>query len=66
MDLTLSYSSTSQMSTKLYYGDNLDILRKKMKDGTVDLCYIDLPFNTTRFTTAATSGCGLQRRSRSI
>jgi site-specific DNA-methyltransferase (adenine-specific) len=33
---------------KLYYGDNLDILRKKIKDETVDLCYIDPPFNSKR------------------
>lgn len=33
---------------ELYYGDNLDILRRKIKDGTVDLCYIDPPFNSKR------------------
>jgi DNA modification methylase len=32
----------------LYYGDNLDILRKKIKAETVDLCYIDPPFNSKR------------------
>ncbi len=32
----------------LYYGDNLQILRKKIKDDTVDLCYIDPPFNSKR------------------
>ena len=32
----------------LYYGDNLDILRKKVKSETVDLCYIDPPFNSNR------------------
>jgi DNA modification methylase len=32
----------------LYYGDNLDILRKKIRDDTVDLCYIDPPFNSKR------------------
>ena len=32
----------------LYYGDNLDILRKKIEAGTVDLCYIDPPFNSKR------------------
>ncbi len=31
----------------LYYGDNLDNLRK-LKDETVDLCYIDPPFNSKR------------------
>ena len=33
---------------KLFYGDNLDILRKKIKDETVGLCYIDPPFNSKR------------------
>lgn len=32
----------------LYYGDNLDVLRKYIKDETVDLCYIDPPFNSKR------------------
>lgn len=33
---------------RLYYGDNLDILRKHVKDESVDLCYIDPPFNSRR------------------
>src|SRR5271170_1337665 len=33
---------------KLYYGDNLDVLRKYIKDESVDLCYIDPPFNSKR------------------
>ena len=33
---------------KLYYGDNLDILRKFVRDETIDLCYIDPPFNSKR------------------
>ena len=33
---------------KLYYGDNLNILRKYIKDDTIDLCYIDPPFNSKR------------------
>ena len=32
----------------LYYGDNLEVLRKHIKDETVDLCYIDPPFNSKR------------------
>jgi DNA modification methylase len=32
----------------LYYGDNLDILRKYIKDESVDLCYVDPPFNSKR------------------
>ena len=33
---------------KLYYGDNLDVLRRKIADASVDLCYIDPPFNSKR------------------
>ena len=32
----------------LYYGDNLDIIRRHMKDGTVDLVYLDPPFNSAQ------------------
>jgi 16S rRNA G966 N2-methylase RsmD len=30
----------------LYYGDNLPILRPYLKDETVDLVYLDPPFNS--------------------
>jgi DNA modification methylase len=30
----------------LYYGDNLDIMRRYIKDETVDLVYLDPPFNS--------------------
>ena len=33
---------------KLYYGDNLAVLRRKIASGSVDLCYIDPPFNSKR------------------
>jgi len=36
------------MKNTLYYGDNLDVLRKYIKDETVDLCYCDPPFNSKR------------------
>lgn len=32
----------------LYYGDNLDVLRRHIRDESVDLCYIDPPFNSKR------------------
>ncbi len=31
---------------KLYFGDNLDILREYAADETVDLIYLDPPFNS--------------------
>ena len=33
---------------KLFYGDNLDIMRRFIPDESVDLCYIDPPFNSKR------------------
>jgi site-specific DNA-methyltransferase (adenine-specific) len=30
----------------LYYGDNLDILREYIADESVDLVYLDPPFNS--------------------
>lgn len=36
------------MLNKLYYGDNLDILRRYVKDESVDLVYLDPPFNSNR------------------
>lgn len=34
----------------LFYGDNLDVLRdqRRIKDESVDLCYMDPPFNSKR------------------
>ena len=36
---------STRMNT-LYYGDNLEILREHVKDETVDLVYLDPPFNS--------------------
>lgn len=36
------------MVNQLFYGDNLDVLRRHIKDESVDLCYIDPPFNSKR------------------
>lgn len=32
----------------LYYGDNLDVLRRYIKDESVDLVYLDPPFNSNQ------------------
>jgi DNA modification methylase len=32
----------------LYYGDNLDVLRRYVKDETIDLVYLDPPFNSNQ------------------
>ena len=34
------------MSGELFYGDNLEILRRHIADGSVDLVYLDPPFNS--------------------
>jgi site-specific DNA-methyltransferase (adenine-specific) len=36
------------MENTLYYGDNLEILRRFIKDETIDLIYLDPPFNSNR------------------
>lgn len=34
------------MTNRLYYGDNLDVLRAHLADASVDLIYLDPPFNS--------------------
>lgn len=36
------------MKNALYYGNNLEILRNKIRDESIHLCYIDPPFNSKR------------------
>lgn len=31
---------------RLFYGDNLEILRREIDKESIDLCYIDPPFNS--------------------
>lgn len=40
--------STPKTDNMLYYGDNLDIMRRYIKDDSVDLIYLDPPFNSKR------------------
>ena len=37
---------TDSSKNLLYYGDNLDVMRRHIKDGSVDLVYLDPPFNS--------------------
>ena len=39
---------TDLATNVLYYGDNLDILRRYLPDASVDLVYLDPPFNSNR------------------
>lgn len=34
------------MTNRLYYGDNLDVLREHISDESIDLIYLDPPFNS--------------------
>ena len=36
------------MQNTLFYGDNLEVLRKHVSDASVDLVYLDPPFNSNR------------------
>ena len=39
---------TDLQTNVLYYGDNLEILRRYIPDASVDLIYLDPPFNSNR------------------
>ena len=39
-------NSKESSGTVLYYGDNLDVLRRHIEDESVDLIYLDPPFNS--------------------
>ncbi|MGH2383395.1 MAG: hypothetical protein ACRDG7_19560, partial [Candidatus Limnocylindria bacterium] len=39
--------SSAQRNT-LFYGDNLDVLRRYVKDESVDLVYLDPPFKSNQ------------------
>jgi DNA modification methylase len=45
---SVTKSNSNSGKNRLFYGDNLDVLRKSIKDESVDLCYIDPPFNSKR------------------
>ncbi len=38
--------TSPEWKNKLYFGDNLDILREQVADASVDLIYLDPPFNS--------------------
>ena len=37
------------MTNKLFYGDNLDVLREQIASDSVDLIYLDPAFNSKRY-----------------
>ena len=46
--LNLYTDSGTLADNFLFYGDNLDVLRRHVKDETVDLVYLDPPFNSAQ------------------
>ena len=44
------------MKNRLYFGDCLDVLREDIADNTVDLIYLDPPFNSKRLYNAFIGG----------
>lgn len=49
----------------LYYGDNLEVLRKYIGSATIDLCYIDPPFNSKRTYNQIYNNIGTEDRAQS-
>jgi len=50
----------------LFYGDNLDIMRKYIADNSVDLCYIDPPFNSKRDYNQIYNNIGKEDKAQSV
>jgi len=44
----IAWYSYAIMRNTLYYGDNLDVMRQHIGDESVDLVYLDPPFNSAR------------------
>jgi site-specific DNA-methyltransferase (adenine-specific) len=40
--------STPLTTTKLYFGDNLQVMRTHIANASVDLIYLDLPFKSNQ------------------
>ena len=60
----MSYAFNTRKNI-LYYGDNLEVLRKYIQSDTVDLCYIDPPFNSKRNYNQIYNNIGLEDRAQS-
>lgn len=44
----MARKSVDPSKNLLYYGDNLDVLRENIQSESVDLVYLDPPFNSNR------------------
>ncbi|MCA0290505.1 MAG: restriction endonuclease [Actinobacteria bacterium] len=47
-DVKMVNPAANSALNKLYYGDNLQVLRESIPDDSVDLVYLDPPFNSNR------------------
>lgn len=45
-------------TNRLFYGDNLPVLREHIETESVDLVYLDPPFNSNRWGRVKSSGLG--------
>ena len=48
LDSAAAEYPTDPVTGRLYYGDNLEVLRRHILDESVDLVYLDPPFNSNR------------------
>lgn len=46
--LSVRRGSVHGVTNRLFYGDNLDVLRQSVQSASVDLVYLDPPFNSNR------------------
>jgi DNA modification methylase len=44
----IAYPTPTPLDNQLYYGDNLDILQRHVPDASVDLIYLDPPFQSSQ------------------
>lgn len=54
------------MKNQIYYGDNLDVLRNHIVTESVDLCYIDPPFNSKRNYNQIYNNIGIEDKAQAI
>jgi site-specific DNA-methyltransferase (adenine-specific) len=57
---------TKQMKNQIYYGDNLDVLRNHIATESVDLCYIDPPFNSKRNYNQIYNNIGIEDKAQAV
>ena len=51
-------TETAGLESTLFYGDNLEVLRTEFPDDSVDLIYLDPPFNSNATDNVLSVLCG--------